>query len=572
MIIGDFEVFAKDWLLVAQDVDTGLETVVINDPEALRKLHAEHKDDIWLFYNGRNYDQWIFKAILCGFNPKAVNDYIIEQDKNGATYSSEFKRIQLYLFDIMTSMHGLKTLEGFMGSDIRETTVPFDIDRKLTPAELNEVVTYCRHDVQETFKVFNQRKEEFTSQLELTDMFNLGKGALSLTKAQISAKALGARRMRRNLNDEFNFSIPTNLQITKYSLVIDWFMSCQGGGPDVYKKNLSIDVAGVPHIFAWGGLHGAIPKYHDKGVFINCDVASFYPTMMIKYGYVSRAVKDPAHYADIYHKRLTYKAQKDKRQQPLKIVLNSTYGAMKDKYNPMYDPLQANNVCVTGQLLLLDLIEHVEQAGCAAVVQSNTDGVLFKLNGSNEDEINDNFYVLDDVCFEWEQRTGMSLEFDEYCEVWQKDVNNYVVKSADGKYKSKGAYVKKLNPLDNDLPIINRALLDYMTKDVSIEETINNCHELIMFQKIVKVSSKYKFAMYNGERLSEKTFRIFASKNVGNTSLYKVKSDSANPEKFANCAEHIFIDNSDVTTKKVPFDLDRQWYIDLAKRRLEQFI
>ena len=47
-------------------------------------------------------------------------------------------------------------------------------------------------------------------------------------------------------------------------------------------------------------------------------------------------------------------------QAPLKIILNSTYGAMKDKYNPMYDPRQANNVCVFGQLLLLDLIEHLE--------------------------------------------------------------------------------------------------------------------------------------------------------------------------------------------------------------------
>src|SRR3712207_8214028 len=47
-------------------------------------------------------------------------------------------------------------------------------------------------------------------------------------------------------------------------------------------------------------------------------------------------------------------------QAPLKIVLNGTYGAMKDKYNPLYDPRQANRVCVYGQLLLLDLIEKLE--------------------------------------------------------------------------------------------------------------------------------------------------------------------------------------------------------------------
>lgn len=48
---------------------------------------------------------------------------------------------------------------------------------------------------------------------------------------------------------------------------------------------------------------------------------------------------------------------------------NSTYGAMKDKFNPLYDPKQANNVCVTGQLLLLDLLEHLELAKCCSIVQ-----------------------------------------------------------------------------------------------------------------------------------------------------------------------------------------------------------
>ena len=54
------------------------------------------------------------------------------------------------------------------------------------------------------------------------------------------------------------------------------------------------------------------------------------------------------------------KQNKDKRQQPRKIVLNSTFGASKDVYNKLYDPLQANNICITGQLLLTDLIEKLE--------------------------------------------------------------------------------------------------------------------------------------------------------------------------------------------------------------------
>lgn len=88
-------------------------------------------------------------------------------------------------------------------------------------------------------------------------------------------------------------------------------------------------------------------------------------------------------------------------QQPYKIVLNSTYGAMKDKHNAMYDPRQANNVCVGGQLLLLDLIERLEDH--CEIIQSNTDGILVKLRRYED------FEMLDDLCWEWEQEPGCAL-------------------------------------------------------------------------------------------------------------------------------------------------------------------
>ena len=83
--------------------------------------------------------------------------------------------------------------------------------------------------------------------------------------------------------------------------------------------------------------------------------------------------------------------------------------------------------------------------------------------------------MIDDIAYEWEQRTHLTLEFDEYRKVFQKDVNNYIIVDSNGKYKSKGAYVKKLNNLDYDLPIINKALVEYMVHDVPIEKTINEC-------------------------------------------------------------------------------------------------
>ena len=42
-------------------------------------------------------------------------------------------------------------------------------------------------------------------------------------------------------------------------------------------------------------------------------------------------------------------------------------------------------------------------------------------------------------------------------------------------------------------------------------------------------------------------------------------------QKVANNSEHIFIDNDDVTNKKCPDYLDKQWYINEAKKRLKSF-
>ena len=180
-------------------------------------------------------------------------------------------------------------------------------------------------------------------------------------------------------------------------------------------------IAGVLHQFGWGGVHGALEKYYGEGYFLNMDVASLYPSLMIRYNLHSRNIPDPSRYSEIYHTRLKYKKEGNPLQLPLKLVLNSTYGVMKDPNNALYDPLQANRVCVYGQLLLVDLMERLEPY--CQIIQSNTDGVLVKLpDGSDEA-----FEKIDDVCFEWEQRTGLNLEFDEYRRVFQKDVNNYIV-------------------------------------------------------------------------------------------------------------------------------------------------
>ena len=586
MLFYDFEVFKHDWLVVIMDMTNRKEYIIINNADELEAVYKANKHDIWVGYNSRNYDQYILKAILCGFNPKEVNDFIIAEGRKGWQFSSLFRNFPLNNYDIFQNNDGgLKSLEGFMGNSIKETSVPFDIDRKLTDAELQETVKYCRNDVEQTIEVFILRKEEFESHLNLIKTFKLPLSYISKTKAQLSAIILGAVKQKHD--DEFEIEFPNTLKVEKYKQIVNWYKNPLNRD---YNKIIETEIAGVPHVFAWGGLHGARLQYAGEGYFINVDVASYYPSLMIEYGWLSRNVADPSKYKNIRETRLKLKAEHNPMQQPYKIVLNSTYGAMKDAQNAMYDPRQANNVCVGGQLLLLDLIEKLESF--CEIIQSNTDGILIKMPvGKDEDEW---FNQVDDTCYEWEQRTRMQLEFDEFRKVYQKDVNNYIIVAASGKYKCKGGYVKKLNSLDYDLPIVNTAVVEYLLHGTRPEETIASCTELKQFQKIVKVSSKYMYALYKpkieqkkfrdesgrlksgkvfsgGEKQQEKAFRVFASKRSTDGGIYKVKNEHKNPEKFANTPEVCFIVNESVNGMPIPDYLDKSWYIDFAKKRLQDF-
>ena len=557
----DFEVFKHDWLLVTCDPIERKWTVCYNKPKGLKRFYEEHKTDIWVGYNTRNYDAYIMKAILLGFDPKEVSDWIIVQGRKGWEYSSMFNSIQLFNYDCMTKFYSLKQLEGFMGNDMEETSVPFNLDRKLTDDEMLETIKYCKHDVEQTMEVFIRNKADFDAHMNLLKTFNLPLKNISRTQAQLSALALGC--VRKDHFDEWDIQLVDTLRIRKYQKVIDWFMNKANQSEDM---SLTMDVCGVPHQFGLGGLHGAPDQpIHRKGLILHVDVTSFYPSIMIRYDMLSRNVSDKAVFKEIYDLRVALKkAGKKKEQAPYKIILNSTFGICNDPTSAAYDPRQAKNVCINGQLLLLDLLEHLE--GHCEVIQSNTDGLIIQIPDTDEA-----FNTVDDICYEWEQRTGMGLGFDVITEIWQKDVNNYIFRFENGKLERKGAYVKPLNDLDNDLPIINTALVDCMTKKIPIEQTINQCDDLKQFQKIVKVSSKYQCGWHNGKRLVNKTFRVFASTNWTDTYIGKIKTDGGTIEKFANTPEHCFIMNEDINGKKVPDNLDREYYIDLANKRLKQF-
>lgn len=623
MIFYDFEVFKEDWLAVFIDVTRKTEQVIVNNPDELKALYEANTSDIWVGFNNRHYDQYIMKGILLGMNPKRINDWIILEKREGWQFSSVFNKVPMTNYDVMPNPPvGLKTMEGFLGSNIKETGVPFDINRKLTKAEIEETIKYCRHDVEQTIKIFLEKIDEFNAMHGIVQAFPnmVSLSNIGDSEARITAKVLGC--VKQDFKDEFDYFFLPCLRLNKYKYVQDWFeekkkealamdlQNCDKYDKKLWYKsqNLETVVAGIPHSFGFGGLHGAADTpIHKTGQILHVDVNNYYPSMLIAWGLVTRAATND-NYHLVYNTRKSMKAKQiaaaksgkkaeaknwKKAQLPYKKMLNALSGGMKDETNPAYDPRNNNCMCINGQLMLLDLIEHLEAVPGFELIQSNTDGLIIWIPDTDEA-----FEMVDDICWEWEQRCSTDqcsilLELDNISEIYQKDVNNYLWVGADGSVERIGAYVKELSATDNDLPILNKALVEYMVHKTPVEQTINQCDDLIMFQKIVKLSEKYDWVEHEhctpvitktGKRVikevyeypekvkySYKSYRVFASNSQDDGRLLKRKRVKTKGEKFGNTPDHCFICNDDVCGVKTPQTLDKGWYIDLAKKRLKQF-
>ncbi len=562
----DFEVFKHDWLVVAIDPIKQKEYVVVNDKTELERLYKTYKQDIWVGFNCRNYDQYILKGILLDFDPKQINDWIIVKGRKGWEFSSLFNKIPLILYDTMPNPPvSLKTLEGFLGYSIHETSVDFNIDRKLTTQEIQETIKYCRFDVLNTIEVFLKRKGEFDAQIDLLKAFNLPLSYLGKTQAQLAAVILDAKKVR--FKDDWDIRLPDNVDLGKYSKVADWFLDKNNHHDDA---ELKIDIAGLEHTIAWGGIHAGIPKEtitcNEDEVIFDIDVGQLYPNIMRIYKLLSRAARKPEMLEYVLDTSMRLKAEgKKKEREPYKRQCNIFYGAEGDKFNPLYDPLHRTLVCVFGQVFLIDLIDKIEDI--VKIINSNTDGIFFKIKKSLIPE-------LKRRVGEWEKRTHLEMEYAEYSKFISKDVNNYLAVKVNGDIHAKGAYVKDLNDLDYDLPIVNESLRNYMIFGTSVETTINACTDLRKFQKIVKLSNKYKWVEHeNGKgttKFDNKAYRVFAS--LDNMDGRLLKCDGVrNPAKFGNTPDRCFICNEDIRNIAIPSKLDRNYYIELAKKRLRDF-
>lgn len=587
MIIFDFEVFKYDWIVVFKDIETDEFFIFHNDYVGIQNFMELHKDNLFIGFNNKHYDNHILKAVLAECSPqevKSVNDYIIVENGNGWDHPL-LKGVQLFfnscdLKDDMQDGISLKAIEAHLGMDIEESEVDFNIDRPLTDEELTQTIFYCKYDVNATQKLYEIRQDYLRAKQTLGAMRNIKpEVALGYTNAKLVAKYLLATRVERNDGRELEYPQTLDLNVIPKE-ILDFFESITNldiPDDELFKRKLEIEIGGCPCVYAWGGVHGSYEKYYAKTtdtiIVQNRDVASLYPSLMIIYNFISRNCQSADVFKETYHQRLEAKHSGDKRTaQALKLPLNVTSGATENQYNDLYDPKQARNMRIAGQLFLTELVmKLIAECKTFKLINFNTDGLMYEVDRSE-------LPLVDEICSAWEKSTQFELETDNLKEVWIKDVNNLLYVDDKDHIKTVGGYLnygtseKGAWSINNNYVIVKKAIIAYFTQGKPIEETINECENLIEFQLIAKSGSKFKnpYQLINGEKVpTQRVNRVYACPDKSYGTLYKEHGLTGNSYKISELPTHCIIDNKNKLTIS---DIDKKWYIKLAQKKINDYL
>lgn len=572
----DFEVYPSWWCVCFINVASGDRKVFTSDDSFIKLLEFINDVKIFVGFNNYYYDDVILYALVHErYLPTKLYEISTMLIQGNVKITFKRKANKLMSLDCMQELKlgvGLKEIEGNLGMNIVECSVPFDKD-SLTDVEKQEIIKYCFHDVYATTKVFNVRMDYFMTKFQIVKEFNLSKLDIKKTRANLVSLVLKAKRVHGRDSERLNVTfvdnikwenIPTEIYNFYTKMVTDFEKGVDF--KTLEKQSLRMDVVGVPHKYGLGGLHGAIKGYiNEKTPMVIADVNSYYPSIMIVYDFLSRNCENKTDFKNIYDERFKLKKLGDSKEYIFKILLNSAYGASKSYYNSLYDPLQANNICINGQLMLTDLITRLKKH--TNLIQSNTDGILFDYTNLNDTM---------DILHKWETNYELGLDIIKVKAIYQRDVNNYIIVKDNGKVKCKGIF-KNYKGEDfqrNSLSIIAIALKKYYIDKIPIEKTVNNLldnNNLLPFQLIAKRSSKYDVLAYHNLYTDEmvilkhKVYRVFAGINQNIGKLYKMADGSF--DKYANSPNHIYINNNEID--KIDKNLiDKSFYINLCKSYL----
>lgn len=358
-----------------------------------------------------------------------------------------------------------------------------------------------------------------------------------------------------------------------------------------------------------GGLHSTEQNRaviaDDEFTLVDFDVASYYPAIIINSGLYPRALgaeflkvfrtirdervaaKERVKAIDLElkagtsHSTAKWAAEREymvAKEKGLKIALNGCFGKLGSPYSILYAPHLMIATTLTGQFSLLMLIQRAEKIAGVTVVSANTDGVVMRIPRAImgpivKDRVTEG--PIKTLIEQWEADTGFVMEGTEYRGIYNRSVNDYIAIKADGKAKWKGVIA---NPWRADgewkpdlrgqlmknpqMPIVANAVVDLITKEVPIENTIRASKDIRDFVTVVKVTDGGTWR----EQFLGKVVRYYWSKDgveILKAKPHETTGNFAKVSKTDGCRPLMEMDAS-----VFPDDIDYDAYVTAAKEVL----
>jgi len=578
MNIFDIEIFSNYALFAFMNEKGKVKTFETFDkfkPKQIKKIN-KILNELVVGFNSINYDMPIIEYALHGATVenmyKASQAIIKDNVKPYMLYRMmKIKRNWDYNhIDLMEQAPGVRVGLKLYGTRLGSEKLweyELDFDKPIKKKEVENLKRYCINDLMVTKDLYDATKDRIELREKMSKQYGLdlrSKSDAQIAEAVIVSE-LGGKVDNAPSQKPFKYDAPKYLKfetkqlkdlfkmIKKTTFVLDGKGSPQK--PETFKP---LTIGNTTYEIGIGGLHSQeknlVAEADDEYVIRNADYASYYPYIILNNKLYPKHLgkKFLKIYRNIVETRIAAKKSGDKlTADSLKITINGSFGKYGSKYSKLYSPKLLLQTTITGQLTLLMLIEKFETSGIS-VISANTDGIEYLCRRKDVD-------MAEEIIADLDAASGYTMEHGEYQGLYARDVSNYIAKY-DGYVKSKGVFGEHSLQKNTQTPICFEAVREFINKGTPLEKTIKKCKDIKQFLSARKVTGGAK---WKGEYIG-KVVRFYYSTEGEN--IYYVKPNKTgthNKVPLTDTAKPMMD-----LTKKIPKDLDYNWYIQYAKRML----
>ena len=564
-------------------LSTGTNKVIFFEKSVYKKLNIKKLK--WVFdnftvigFNSLNYDVHIAAMALDGRSTEKMKETTTEIIEHGAYGKQILKRLRVTpiacdhidIANVAPLFASLKIYGGRLHTN-KLQDLPFSPEKVLSEDQIKIVRRYCTNDLKITQELYLSLSKDFELREQMSKKYKIN--LLSKSNAQIAESIISKQTINRRLDIDINaecgktyfYSSPEYLKFKTEKLQnlffkiknIPFVVSNQGNiklPDDLQKTNITI--GNNSYSLKIGGLHSkekSISTIPAKDEYlIELDVVSYYPTIILNLGIFPQALGEKflCVFNNLVRERIDaknkisvnpdYKIIADS----LKIVINGTYGKFGSPFSILYSPYNLIKITLTGQLLLLMLIEQIELAGIS-VISSNTDSVFIQCKKNKKS-------LLDSIISNWQVKTNFSIEENYYKILLSRDVNNYMAVKYSNETKNKGIFKTpglEKNP-QNEICI--DAIKNLIINGTPISKTIRGCKSVTKFLNLRTVNGGGVYLSDGKQKYIGKSVRWYYAAGSDGLIVYVHNGNKVPRTEGSKLLQ--------VLPEQLPNDINYRWY------------